>query len=318
MTSLLTPNITFSDNTRGIYQGQHIQEVAAAYGWTGQPADINAEDYAEATQEAEKYLDGLAPEGYNATYNDSGDFGVYADEDTEYALKHFTAVVKYQPNTVKFYKQINHNPDPERHALHPDGNDFIYYADLERYTDRVTAFVPANIDTATHATLENGIAHGDYQGSTVELSNYQVALEEYPAAQRIVYGYGGHDLMLPLAAAAQIHEQIESYPALDDEKLSRLENDLQQEAITDTHGPELVSAVLDLLGDSPAAETLEAAPDNGEKLFNTAHAANGYAPEFIHESISGPYFATQELVDAHTAQEWINLIEQAYGEKTDK
>jgi hypothetical protein len=68
------------DGVYGVYMGEHIQAIAAAHGYgngriTG-PDD--GEEYTWDTDEAEEYMQALAPEGYYFGYSDGfGDWGLW-------------------------------------------------------------------------------------------------------------------------------------------------------------------------------------------------------------------------------------------------
>lgn len=63
------------DGARGVYMGEAIQDLASDLGWEGERADsTDGESYHEATQEAEDFLNSLAPENYMFVMSESGDF----------------------------------------------------------------------------------------------------------------------------------------------------------------------------------------------------------------------------------------------------
>lgn len=65
------------DCARGIYIGEEIQTTAASYGWTDEPASVDSDEYHDATQEAEDYMNTLAPEGYYFGSTENGDWGLW-------------------------------------------------------------------------------------------------------------------------------------------------------------------------------------------------------------------------------------------------
>jgi len=88
MTSKVTP-ITpdmagcWGDGSRGVYMGEHIQDIAMAYGWEGPALDSEHEHYLEAWDEADEFMQALAPEGFEFT-SEYGDWSlVQLDEGDE-------------------------------------------------------------------------------------------------------------------------------------------------------------------------------------------------------------------------------------------
>ena len=75
------------DSARGIYMGEAVQDHAIARGWEGpKVGEVSTEEYFEAWNEAEAYLDTLAPEGYwFGNHPDNGDFGLWKDEEQRFA-----------------------------------------------------------------------------------------------------------------------------------------------------------------------------------------------------------------------------------------
>jgi hypothetical protein len=74
------PGVYF-DSNRGIHMGKMIQEMAVEHGWEGEPVNLDDEFYWEATQEAEDFLNELAPEGYYFGPSEQGDWGLWEIEE---------------------------------------------------------------------------------------------------------------------------------------------------------------------------------------------------------------------------------------------
>jgi len=73
----------YGDSSRGIYLGEHIQDIAEENGWNGPKQDSNSEFYDDATDEAIEFLNENTqfPENSFWGYNDNGDFGVWENDD---------------------------------------------------------------------------------------------------------------------------------------------------------------------------------------------------------------------------------------------
>ena len=68
------------DGARGIYIGKEIQAEAKAKGWDGDEAGPDDDDYNEATDEAEEFLnDEVVPEGFLFWLQRRGRLGIMAD-----------------------------------------------------------------------------------------------------------------------------------------------------------------------------------------------------------------------------------------------
>ena len=67
----------------GQYGVVRLQEIAEAYGWTGERLDADAEFVNDAADEAEAYMnESVAPEGYSFGWHD-GEFFLWSDADWE-------------------------------------------------------------------------------------------------------------------------------------------------------------------------------------------------------------------------------------------
>ena len=66
---------------RGRYAGQALQEVAQSYGWTGKYEDADSEQYYDAQDEAEEYLNTRFARNGNHFHWNSGSFfyGTYEE-----------------------------------------------------------------------------------------------------------------------------------------------------------------------------------------------------------------------------------------------
>lgn len=62
------------NGARGIYMGEAVQALAVLYGWGGERVSVDHEHYHDAWDEAEAYLNRIAPEGYVFGGGESGDF----------------------------------------------------------------------------------------------------------------------------------------------------------------------------------------------------------------------------------------------------
>ncbi|RMD52160.1 hypothetical protein D6827_00590 [Candidatus Parcubacteria bacterium] len=71
------------DSREGIYMGESVQSLAREFGWSGEFASRDSQYYLDAWTEAEEYLNSLLPEGYYFGYNDSGDFGLWKEDEGE-------------------------------------------------------------------------------------------------------------------------------------------------------------------------------------------------------------------------------------------
>ena len=69
------------DNCRGRYLGEELQRIAQNAGWEGEYSSADEEEYDFAVQEAEDFMNTLAPEGYYFGYNFSGDWGLWRIEE---------------------------------------------------------------------------------------------------------------------------------------------------------------------------------------------------------------------------------------------
>jgi len=67
------------DCARGRYIGEAVQELAMERGWAGKYADADHDQYADAVEEAEDFLQSLCPKKCWAGFNENGDWGVWDD-----------------------------------------------------------------------------------------------------------------------------------------------------------------------------------------------------------------------------------------------
>ena len=71
----------YVDALHGIYMGEKIQEIAKEYGWDEPVVKSNGDNYMEAYDEAENYLnDVVAREGQWFGTSEQGDWGLWAAE----------------------------------------------------------------------------------------------------------------------------------------------------------------------------------------------------------------------------------------------
>jgi hypothetical protein len=75
------------DGARGIYIGDAIQKIAQEYGWTGEMVRVNDVEYQGACynwgaiDEAEEYMQNLAPDGFAFGMSEQGDWGLWQIEE---------------------------------------------------------------------------------------------------------------------------------------------------------------------------------------------------------------------------------------------
>ncbi|MCD0159826.1 hypothetical protein IHN63_00750 [Deinococcus sp. 6YEL10] len=311
-----------ADGARGIYTGVTVQETARAYGWTGTVSTPDAETYHDDTDAAAAYLDTLTPDGYTVETTESGDVVARETEATEDARDYFTRNPHtIHPDAVTLYRVTSTrttDADGEKLTLHPVSFGAGFYAYPDGYNAAsVDTFTPATIKDATHATVK-GLAYGDHMGATVERSNYEHAAETYPTAHRIAYGYGGRDLMLTLSDAREVYEEMQEYPALNEDHLSALEYELQQEAVNDGGAADLGRAIVEKLNAAPEIDPADAedadarlimSEDNGAALFWKIHAGHD---DFTHETAGTPYIEIDRMTARHTAAELLQLVRDTY------
>jgi len=79
----LEPGLYY-DCARGRYIGEAVQQLAQEYGWTAEYCDSDGEFYYDAWDDAERFLQDFAPDGfYCGTHDDDGSWGVWRIADDE-------------------------------------------------------------------------------------------------------------------------------------------------------------------------------------------------------------------------------------------
>jgi hypothetical protein len=159
---------------------------------------------------------------------------------------------------------------------------------------------------ATHFT-HRLFTSGDYCGSTVEKANRQVILEDSKLCERLgieslMEAYSTETLIFPIAAfedeeLKDIFKKLEDYPLLDDELLSELDRELEQECF-DCFGrhdfkkhlvtlfPALEDKIEDLSTESIQSIYYEAACESNYNIFEVESGTSGH---FDFECFGGLY-----------------------------
>lgn len=153
----------------------------------------------------------------------------------------------------------------------------------------------------------------DYNGGTVELSNYKVLeemlAEHHPEDQKPVCwvrASGGHGTFSIAVLWEELDDEVkealaglEDYPLLDEEALSGLESELEDEAWENYYRKDFEDAVVKAVNAAfPDDDEFDEWPASDEDAYDLFRAAMDAANEqWIHESLgSGPYIKLEHIV----------------------
>jgi hypothetical protein len=177
-----------------------------------------------------------------------------------------------------------------------DGEDRLYYGDLEENASGDLMEIPYTI-------------YSDYSGSTVERSNCDVFLERYGKRPDVWETYGGFSTRGAVMRRMvyddpqtdeeeEIKECIDSlfnYPVIDEERMSNLEFELEEESWND-YGRSDLRYALKKAGIYTDEEMDDISDESLDQMWYVTCDVEAIYPIF--EDANGPYFYIDDAVKA--------------------